>query len=50
MGDNGSNRNGGTEEACDQDLYAGNDATYDKEIGIHDAEDELDDRERAVAR
>lgn len=47
MADNGSKRNG---EAYDQDLYAGGDAAYDKEIGIHDAEDELDDRERAVAR
>jgi len=49
MADNGSNRNG-RGEAYDQDLYAGNEAVYDKEIGMHDAEDGLDDRERAVAR
>jgi|688.fasta_scaffold1759596_1 hypothetical protein len=50
MADNGSNRKSRTGEAYDQDLYAGNDAAYDKEIDTHDAEDELDDRERAVAR
>lgn len=50
MADNGSNRSGRTGEAYDQDLYPGNDAVYDKEIGMHDVEDELDDRERAVAR
>lgn len=33
----------------DQDLYAGGDAAYDTEIGIHGAEEDLDDRERAVA-
>jgi hypothetical protein len=50
MADNGSNRNGRRGEAYDQDLYAGNEADYDKEIGMHDVKDELDDRERAVAR
>ncbi|KAH7616313.1 hypothetical protein Ndes2526B_g08409 [Nannochloris sp. 'desiccata'] len=49
MADNGSNRSGRTGEAYDQDLYPGNDAVYDKEIGMHDVEDALDDRERAVA-
>ena len=50
MADNGSKRTGRTGEAYDQDLYAGGDAAYDKEINMHDPEEELDDRERAVAR
>ena len=53
MADNGSKRNGVPLSGAardDQDLYASADAAYDNTIGVHGAEDDLDDRERAVAR
>ena len=53
MADDGKKRSGVSLNGAggyDQDLYGGQDAAYDNEIGVQGAEEDLDDRERAVAR